>query len=141
MVDNQIRPSNVTNRDLLKALSFVQRENFVLLEDTTLSYSDIDLRIEDGRNASNPRLIAKMIDGLKIKKDDIRMQLAKAQNFTCPLSKVKFEIINGRVIDPTTKKAVQVDHDHNTGFVRGVLIQKINWLVDQWQQGSWQTCI
>ena len=73
----------------------------------------------------------------KIKKDDIRLQLAEAQDFTCPLSKVKFILVEGRVIDPTTKKAVSVDHDHETGFVRGVLIQKVNWLVDQWQQGSY----
>ena len=70
-------------------------------------------------------------------KDEIRYALAEAQNWTCPLSGVKFECIDGRVIDPTTGKAVSVDHDHESGLIRGILIQKVNWLVDQWEQGSY----
>ena len=85
MVDNQIRPSNVTNRDLLRALSLVQRENFVLLEDSTLSYSDADLRVENGRTILNPRTLAKMIDGLKIKKDDIILSIAPGLGYSCAL--------------------------------------------------------
>ena len=85
MVDNQIRPSNVTNRDLLKSLSVVQRENFVSLEDSTLSYSETDLRIEDGRNTINPWLLAKMIDGLKIEKEDIVLSIAPGFGYSCAL--------------------------------------------------------
>ena len=85
MVDNQIRPSNVTNRDLLESLSLVQRENFVSLEDSTLSYSESDLSIEEGRNITSPRLIAKMIDGLKIKKNDIVLSIAPGFGYSCAL--------------------------------------------------------
>ncbi len=70
-------------------------------------------------------------------KDEIRLALAEAQDWTCPLSGVKFINQDGRVIDPTTNKAVSVDHDHSTGLIRGILIQKVNWLVDQWEQGSY----
>ena len=85
MVDNQIRPSNVTNRDLLRSLSWVQRENFLSLEDSTLSYSDTDLLMEDGRTITNPRLIAKMIDSLKIKKEDIVLSIAPGFGYSCAL--------------------------------------------------------
>ena len=85
MVDNQIRPSNVTNRDLLRSLSWVQRENFLSLEDSTLSYSDTDLRMADGRTITNPRLIAKMIDSLKIKKEDIVLSIAPGFGYSCAL--------------------------------------------------------
>ena len=50
---------------------------------------------------------------------------------------IKFECVDGRVIDPTTNKAVSVDHDHNTGLIRGIVVQKVNWLLDQWEQGSY----
>jgi hypothetical protein len=73
----------------------------------------------------------------KQKQDNIRYQLAEGQAWTCPLSKVKFIERDGRVIDPTTNKAVSVDHCHDTGFIRGILIQKINWLIDQWDQNSY----
>ena len=85
MVDNQIRPSNVTNRDLLRSLSWVQRENFLYLEDSTLAYSDTNLRMEDGRTITNPRLIAKMIDSLKIKKEDIILSIAPGFGYSCAL--------------------------------------------------------
>ena len=93
MVDNQIRPSNVTNRDLLESLSLVQRENFVSLEDSTLSYSDTYLRMEDGRNITSPRLIAKMIDGLKIKKKDIVLSIAPGFGYSCALMATLCELV------------------------------------------------
>ena len=73
----------------------------------------------------------------KQKQDDIRRRLADGQDWTCPLSQVKFIERDGRVIDPTTNKAVSVDHCHTSGLIRGILIQKINWLIDQWDQGSY----
>ena len=47
------------------------------------------------------------------------------------------KIIDGEVYDPTTNKRISIDHDHVTGFIRGLLIQKVNWLVDQWEQNSY----
>ena len=55
----------------------------------------------------------------------------------CALSKVPLKIIDGEVYDPTTNKRISIDHDHVTGFIRGLLIQKVNWLVDQWEQNSY----
>ena len=63
--------------------------------------------------------------------------IAEFQEFRCPLSGVEFEIIAGEVFDPTTKKRISIDHDHATGFIRGLLIQKVNWLIDQWEQKSY----
>ncbi len=85
MVDNQIRPSNVTNTELLSALSSVQREKFVSLEDSTLSYSETDLRLEDGRKLMNPRIISKMINQLEIKRNDIVLSIAPGLGYSCAL--------------------------------------------------------
>ncbi len=93
MVDNQIRPSNVTNTDLLRALSSVQREKFVSLEDATLSYSETDLRLEDGRYLMNPRIIAKMINQLEIKRDDIVLSIAPGLGYSCALMASLCELV------------------------------------------------
>ena len=66
-------------------------------------------------------------------KDEIRLLLAEHQLWICPISGKEFKLINGRVIDPTTGKAPPVDHCHKTGLIRGLLIQKVNWLIDQWE--------
>ena len=65
------------------------------------------------------------------------LQLAEAQGFECPLSGKKLIVKDGDVFDSTTKKQIAIDHDHTTGFIRGLLIQKVNWLVDQWEQNSY----
>ena len=31
-----------------------------------------------------------------------------------------------------------VDHDHNSGFIRGILSEKLNLLLDQWENGGWK---
>jgi len=50
----------------------------------------------------------------------------------------------GEIYDPTNvdkrsgkAKRVSIDHDHETKIVRGLLIQKVNWLIDQWEQQSY----
>ena len=64
-------------------------------------------------------------------------KLAEAQGFMCPLSGMKLIERDGEIYDPTTNKRIAIDHDHKTGFIRGLLIQKVNWLVDQWDQNSY----
>ena len=64
-------------------------------------------------------------------------KIAEYQNFICPLSKVELEVRDGEIYDPTTGKRIAIDHCHQTGFIRGLLIQKVNWLIDQWEQNSY----
>lgn len=63
--------------------------------------------------------------------------IADAQGMMCPLSKHPLEIRNGEIFDPTNGKRVSIDHDHQTMLVRGLLIEKVNWLIDQWERKSY----
>lgn len=63
--------------------------------------------------------------------------LAEAQDFKCPLSGITLEVRDSEIYDPTTGKRISIDHDNSTGYIRGLLIQKVNWLVDQWEQNSY----
>ena len=64
-------------------------------------------------------------------------KLAEFQGFKCPLSGKELIVKDGEIYDPTTNKRIAIDHDHQTGLIRGLLIQKVNWLVDQWEQNSY----
>ena len=86
-----------------------------------------------------------IIDGYNITKQNLRgltheqfIELIKYQNFRCALSGKKFEYKEDlqKFID-VTGKAPPIDHDHETGFIRGILSQKVNWLERQWELDSY----
>ena len=66
------------------------------------------------------------------------LSLMKYQNFQCVLSGIVFKYSpeKFKFIDRNSK-APPIDHDHDTGFIRGILSEKVNWLERQWELGSY----
>jgi protein-L-isoaspartate(D-aspartate) O-methyltransferase len=66
MVDSQVRPSDVTDRRLIRAMLEVPREMFVPVAQRSIAYMDGDLPVTaDGRRVLlAPRTLAKMIQHL-----------------------------------------------------------------------------
>ena len=66
------------------------------------------------------------------------IELMEYQNFECPLSGIKFvhSQEKQKFLD-LNKKSPPIDHDHRTGFIRGILSEKVNWLERQWELGSY----
>ena len=85
MVDNLIRPANVTDPELLSALGDVQREKFLPSNLATLSYSETDLLIHNGRTSISPWLLAKMLQSLNINSDENVLSLATGFGYSCAL--------------------------------------------------------
>ena len=72
LVDNQIRPSEVTDRALVKAILAVPRELFVELDERPFAYSDRELRIlksAPDRRLLDPVQLARLIQALAIGPD------------------------------------------------------------------------
>ena len=85
MVDNLIRPANVTNQKLLLALENVPRDKFLPSHLVSLSYSETELLIENGRVSISPWLLAKMLQSLSIKPEDNVLSLATGYGYGCAL--------------------------------------------------------
>ena len=85
MVDNLIRPANVTNQKLLLALENVPRDKFLPSHLASLSYSETELLIENGRVSISPWLLAKMLQSLSIKPEDNVLSLATGYGYGCAL--------------------------------------------------------
>ena len=85
MVDNLIRPANVTNSKLLDALKEVPRDKFLPSNLSNLSYSESELLIQNDRKAINPWLLAKMIQSLELKSTDNVLSLATGFGYSCAL--------------------------------------------------------
>ena len=85
MVDNLIRPANVTNSKLLSALGNVQRDKFLPSNLASLSYSESELLIQNNRISVSPWLLAKMLQFLDLNPIDNVLSLAGGFGYSCAL--------------------------------------------------------
>ncbi|MDO9384670.1 MAG: protein-L-isoaspartate O-methyltransferase [Hyphomicrobiaceae bacterium] len=61
MVDSQVRPSDVTDRRIIRAMLDVPREAFVPPGKRALAYADGDVPLGSGRALLAPRVLAKLV--------------------------------------------------------------------------------
>ena len=85
MVDNLIRPANVTDPKLLLALGDVQRDKFLPSNLASLSYSEAELLIQNNRTTISPWLLAKMLQFLDLNSADNVLSLATGYGYSCAL--------------------------------------------------------
>ena len=85
MVDNLIRPANVTNPKLLSSLANVQRDKFLPSNFASLSYSETELQIDSERTTISPWLIAKMLQFLDLNSKDNVLSIASGYGYSCAL--------------------------------------------------------
>ncbi len=86
MVDNLIRPANVTDPKLLSALGEVRRDKFLPSNLASLSYSETELPIQNDRTSISPWLLAKMLQFLDLNSSDNVLSLATGYGYSCALT-------------------------------------------------------
>ncbi len=85
MVDNLIRPANVTSSKLLLALEDVQRDKFLPSNLASVSYSETELLIQRDRTSISPWLLARMLQFLDLNSSDNVLSLAAGFGYSCAL--------------------------------------------------------
>ncbi|KUP93264.1 protein-L-isoaspartate O-methyltransferase family protein [Tritonibacter horizontis] len=76
MVDTQIRPADVTKYPIIEALLAVPREKFVPDAKAEVAYADQAVPLGDGRVVPEPRTLAKMLDALDVREDELVLDVA-----------------------------------------------------------------
>jgi protein-L-isoaspartate(D-aspartate) O-methyltransferase len=76
MVDCQVRPADVTDRDLLAALVEIPRERFAPGGLASVAYLDRDLLVDPKRALLKPMVLARMIQAAELKPDDRVLDVA-----------------------------------------------------------------
>jgi len=71
MVDNQIRPSDVTKFPVIDAMLSVPREIFVPDALRPAAYAGENMDLGNGRVMLEPRTLAKMLDSLSVERDEL----------------------------------------------------------------------
>ncbi len=75
MVDTQVRPSDVTRFPIIEAMLAVPREDFVPADKLEAAYVGDNVSLGGQRVVLEPRTLAKMLDSLDIRQDELVMDL------------------------------------------------------------------
>ncbi|MFZ6653678.1 protein-L-isoaspartate O-methyltransferase family protein [Undibacterium sp. TJN19] len=70
MIEQQIRTWNVLDQDVLDMLIVVKREDFFPAEQKSLAFFDTELPLPDGSKAMTPKLEARILQELHLKKPE-----------------------------------------------------------------------
>lgn len=82
MVDNQVRPADVTSYALIDAMLRVPRERFVPKARREIAYAETDVEISPGRALLLPRTLAKMLEAAAIDPADLVLDLAPGTGYS-----------------------------------------------------------
>jgi len=89
MVESQVRPSDVTDRRITRAMREIPRESFVPGPLKSIAYVDEQLKVSDTGTAQRyllaPRLLAKLVQLLEIEPDGLVLDVAPATGYSTAL--------------------------------------------------------
>ena len=85
MIEQQIRPWNVLDADVLKLLSEVRREEFVPLAHQALAFADIEIPLGYGQSMLAPRMEARMLQDLQIQPHEKALEIGTASGYMAAL--------------------------------------------------------
>lgn len=81
MVESQVRPSDVTDARILRAMRTLPRERFAPPQKRALAYGDLELEAAPGRRLLRPRDLAKLVQALAPQPGERALELAGATGY------------------------------------------------------------
>ena len=85
MVEQQIRPWDVLDFDVLDALGDIPREKFVGAGFQGLAYADKELPLPNGGKMLEPKVVARLVQGLKLTKQDKVLEIGTGSGYATAL--------------------------------------------------------
>lgn len=86
MVKRQLKARDITDENVLKAMSEVPREKFVSKSLTNRAYDDSSLPIGSSQTISQPYMVALMIQVLQPKEDDIILDIGTVSGYAAAVA-------------------------------------------------------
>ena len=85
MVDNQVRPSDVTKFPIIDAMLSVPRELFVPREQAEAAYISENVLIAPGRVVLEPRTLGKLLDAINIEGNELVLDIGAGYGYSSAL--------------------------------------------------------
>lgn len=102
MIEQQIRPWNVLDPEVLKLLSVVRREDFVPAARRDLAFADLEIPLgeQPGQTMLAPKIEARMLQELALKNTDKVLEIGSGSGYMAALLAAKAEFVYSVDIDP-----------------------------------------
>lgn len=107
MIEQQIRPWDVLDQDVLDLLTVVKREAFVPAAYKALAFADSEIPLPSGENMLTPKMEARILQELKIKKHEQVLEIGTGSGYMAALLAYKGRQVTTIEIDPTLKEMAE----------------------------------
>ncbi|KQW89110.1 protein-L-isoaspartate O-methyltransferase [Massilia sp. Root418] len=85
MIEQQIRPWDVLDVDVLEVLNVVKRENFVPAEHKNLAFADTEIPLGNGYTMLTPKLEARILQDVQLKKHENVLEIGTGSGYMAAL--------------------------------------------------------
>lgn len=104
MVEQQIRPWEVLDQDVLDLLMTVKREKFVPAEHRELAFADVEIPIGCGQVMLKPVIEGKVLQALRPAKSDSVLEIGSGSGYFAALLAARAEWVRSIEIEPELVK-------------------------------------
>src|SRR4051812_940721 len=102
MIEQQIRPWNVLDTEILDLLHVVKREQFVPAAYQSLAFADIEIPLPGGETMFAPKLEARFMEELKVKKHETVLEIGTGSGYMAALLAHRAAKVTTVEINPET---------------------------------------
>jgi protein-L-isoaspartate(D-aspartate) O-methyltransferase len=109
MIEQQIRPWNVLDQDVLDLLVVVKREEFVPPACKNLAFADTEIPLGHGEAMFSPKLEARMLQEIQLKKHETVLEIGAGSGYMAALLAYKGRSVTTVEIVPELKAMAEAN--------------------------------
>jgi protein-L-isoaspartate(D-aspartate) O-methyltransferase len=103
MIEQQIRPWDVLDPEVLELLHVVKRENFVPVAHKALAFADTEIPLPGGEAMLNPKVEARLLQDVNLKKHESVLEIGTGSGYMAALLAHKGRHVTSVEISPELK--------------------------------------
>ena len=133
MIEQQIRPWNVLDQDVLDLLHIVKREQFVPKAYENLAFADVEIPLPGGEAMFNPKVEARIVQEIAVKKHEKVLEIGTGSGYMAALLAHTAQHVTTVEILPET--AAQAQQNLAKAGITNVAVEQGNG-AEGWAKGA-----